>query len=287
MNDSAGPTVLPRCFEVVPSSGSSKSPSQTFESSYSSKPAIVCGGIIHHAVAVLLLVLKLSVLNPRVLGCGHDRGGHGSGNCIAVGLGGLDLGRDHRRRLPLWALSRDVTGLATVITSLAGNAQRTSARGRALLGNMTKLAAGIALHGLRLTIPSEVVGPTALVASGRSWAAGVPTTAVTAKAATADRSATATKRRDPTRIRAVALCGSLATRSLQQGMITRTYGQMTLLVAVVATAGPRAAQAERRAVRLHMAQALTMIALLRLRSPRQRALVGLVTWLFACACHRQ
>lgn len=58
---------------------------------------------------------------------------------------------------------------------------------------MTQLSTGVALHRLCLTVTSEVVGPAALVASGRASTAGETTAAaVTAIiASTRNRGATA------------------------------------------------------------------------------------------------
>ena len=57
---------------------------------------------------------------------------------------------------------------------------------------------------------------------------------------------------------------------------------MPRLTAVVAAAtGSATAKTQSRAIRLHMAKALTVVALLRLGGPGKRAAVGLVAGLLA------
>ena len=75
------------------------------------------------------------------------------------------------RRVTVHLCLRAITGdVASFTATVAGLACRikacwTSIRSGAVAGNMTKLAAGIALHGLGLAIASEVIRTTALVAS--------------------------------------------------------------------------------------------------------------------------
>ena len=61
-----------------------------------------------------------------------------------------------------------------------------------------------------------------------------------------------------------------------------TYSKVTRLTAVVAAAASRAAaETQRRAVGLHMAKSLAVVALLGLGRPGQRAAVGLMAGLLA------
>lgn len=110
------------------------------------------------------------------------------------------------------------------------------------LRSPTQFAASVALHGLSLAVPREVVGSAALVASGRAGAAtkSAPEASIaSARGTTAHPSA---------RVRAVA------------GQMT---GQAT---AIASTAGSSAAEAQGGTVSLDVAEALAMIALLRYRS---------------------
>lgn len=202
---------------------------------------------------------------------------NGGRDGVDVDLGGVNLGGD-RGLLLHRAVARNMASLPTAVAGLASSAQGTSVRCWAVLGDVSELAAGIALHGLGLAIPSKVVGTTALVARGRTRAAGVPTAAV-AKATPANR-ASATEP-DSARVGAVAL-QRVRNVANQRTVLVTTYSQMTLLVAVVAAAGAGTAQTKRWAVSLYMAQALTVVALLRLGGARKRALVRLVTWLLTC-----
>lgn len=72
----------------------------------------------------------------------------------------------------LAAVTRDVAGLAARVARLAGGVERPAVGGGAVARDMAELAAGIALHRLRLAVASEVVWATALVAGGRARAAG-------------------------------------------------------------------------------------------------------------------
>lgn len=72
-----------------------------------------------------------------------------------------------------------MTGLATLVADLAGLAQRATVGGGAVTGNVTKLAAGVALHSLSLAVTGEVVGTTTLVAHGSAGEATKVTTETT------------------------------------------------------------------------------------------------------------
>lgn len=107
-----------------------------------------------------------------------------------------------------------------------------------MLAKHTKLAAGVALHGLSLAVASEVVGSAALVAGGR---------ARTASEATAETAIAATGR----------------TRTTHAGGVGAVAGKMAdHPAAVAAAAGAGTAQAERGAVGLDVAETLAVIALL-------------------------
>lgn len=76
----------------------------------------------------------------------------------------------------LGAVPADVASLTAPVAGLACSVERTTIGGRAVTGDVTKLAASVALHGLSLAVASEVVGATALVTAGGT-ATGKPTTA--------------------------------------------------------------------------------------------------------------
>ena len=161
----------------------------------------------------------------------------------------------------LGAVAGNVAGLAALVAGLASSVEGAAVGCGAVAGDVTELAAGIALHGLCLTITGEVVGATALVAGGRPRTAGETPAGVTSVAATGDR---------PTPTHTDASGGGAST------------GQVTGLAAIVAApVSSGSAQAESRAVGLDMTQPLAVIALLSLGGARERALVGLVTGLLA------
>jgi len=90
--------------------------------------------------------------------------------------------------------------LATTVASLASSVERTSIGSSALARDMTELTASITLHGLGLTVASEVIGTTTFVTSSRTRA-----TSETAAEATTRTRSTATKTGSDTRSRASAL----------------------------------------------------------------------------------
>lgn len=92
----------------------------------------------------------------------------------------------------LGAVAADVASLTAPVAGLASGVERATVRGGAVTGDVTKLAASVALHGLSLAVASEVVGTTALVAAG-STATGETTAA--ASEATAEGSASTTANR--------------------------------------------------------------------------------------------
>lgn len=84
-----------------------------------------------------------------------------------------------------------MTSLAASVAGLASSVERTAVRGGAVAGDVTELAAGIALHSLSLAIAGKVVGTTALVAGSRTGTASETTTRETAIAAAAHGGTTA------------------------------------------------------------------------------------------------
>lgn len=132
-------------------------------------------------------------------GNGSNRGGRDAAN--------IDLRRDlsNSGGALLGAIARDVSSLAALVACLASSVEGTAVGSGAVSGNVTELAAGVALHSLSLAITGKVVGATALVASGRARATGETTSAVaTGEAATAHRSTT-THRTRANRVGASAL----------------------------------------------------------------------------------
>jgi len=165
----------------------------------------------------------------------------------------------------LRAFARDVTRLAALVAALASGAKRTAVGSRAVTGDVTQLAARVTLDGLRLAVASVVVRPAALIASSGASSRESATTVASSKASAANRGSSATESRGA-RVRRVRARANIVAE----------------LTAVVAAAGSAsAAKAKGRAIRLDVAQALAVVALLGLGGARQRALAGLVIGLFA------
>ena len=182
----------------------------------------------------------------------------------------------------LGAVTGDVASLAALVARLAGRVEGTTIRSGAIPGDVAELTAGVALHGLSLTVASEVVGATALVASSSTGTGKATTAEARAAVATAHNRA-ATAHRGHTRDAGHAShagdtghTGNGDTRGGRAGA-----GQVPGLATVVATtAGTGTRQAQGRAISLHMAETLAVVALLGLGSARQRALVGLVAFTY-------
>ena len=105
----------------------------------------------------------------------------------------VDLSVDLTVGVLLRAVARDVAGFTTLIACLAGRVEGATVRSSAVAGDVAKLSASIALHGLSLAVAGKVVGTTALVARGRAGAAGkASTTTETAAVAATRDGATAT-----------------------------------------------------------------------------------------------
>jgi len=156
-----------------------------------------------------------------------------------------------------------VASLTAPVAGLASSVERATVRGRAVTGDVTKLAASVALHGLSLAVASEVVGTTALVAAG-STATGETTAA--ASEATAEGSASTTANGGN---------GSSTGSRAAPGKVTR------LAARVAATVGGTTADAKSRAVGLDVTETLAVVALLGLSGPGVRAGVALVARLLA------
>lgn len=204
----------------------------------------------------------------------------------------IDLGVDFTIGVLLRAIARDMTGLAALITGLAGSVERTAVGSSAITRDMSQLATGVALHGLSLTVTSKVVGTTALVARGRAGTAGEATTAAKTAtiAASGDGWPTTANSSGSNGVGACALHQKVSTviktarqmSPLEQPESAITYSQVTRLATVVAsTAGAGTAQAESRAVSLDVAKTLAVVTLLGLGAARKRAAIGLVARLLA------
>lgn len=151
----------------------------------------------------------------------------------------------------LRAVPRDMPSLAAAVARLARLVERPAVRRRAVARDVAKLAASVALHGLRLAVAREVVRATAFVAH---------------------RSAIGT-REAATESTSWGSAGAAADRSGVRGWAVAR--EMTGLAAgVAASAANAAAQAQGWAVGLNVAEALAVVALLRLgraRVPSLRA----------------
>ncbi|KAF1946805.1 hypothetical protein EJ02DRAFT_196978 [Clathrospora elynae] len=186
-------------------------------------------------VATLVLCLANRLYDSGCRGSLRDRSSssssRGSG-CVAVDLS-------------LRTVARDVAGFAATVAGLTSGVERAAVGRSAVTGDvtcqqsvnrlriiiciLTKLAAGVALHGLSLAIAGEMVRSAALVAGGRAGTASesAPEAASAANATTGRTRATAHSR-----------VGAIA-------------GEVTSKTAAIATsAGASSAQAQGRAVSL-------------------------------------
>jgi hypothetical protein len=159
--------------------------------------------------------------------------------------------------LCLGAVAGDVASLTAAVARLTSRVERTAVRGSAVTGDMAELAAGVALHGLSLTIAGKVVGASTFVAGGRTRATSEAAPEAT-ETATGSSGAAAHGR-------ARAVAGEMASHT----------------AAVAAAAGAGTAQAQSGAVGLDVAEALAVVALLGLGSAGMGASVGLVARLLA------
>lgn len=156
-----------------------------------------------------------------------------------------------------------MTRLATLVAGLARGIQRTAVGSSAVARNVTQLATGIALHGLRLAVTGVVVGTTAFVAGG-STVGGNSVVEATAEATTEAWAArTAGARSSHARGRAVASdVAHLTTR-------------------IAAAASGASGNAQSGTVSLNVTKTLAVVALFGLGGTWVRALVALVTGLLA------
>lgn len=147
-----------------------------------------------------------------------------------------------------------MASLTALVTGFASSVERTAVGGSAIARDVTKLATSIALHSLSLAITSKVIGATALVTSGRASTASKAATSEAAPVASTGDGAPA--------------------RNSNAGGGWAGASQMSRLPTVIAaTAGAGTAQAQGRTISLNVAQALAVVALLRLSGTRKRALV--------------
>lgn len=107
---------------------------------------------------------------------GRRRGHRGSLRAHLGRRGRNRIERLLRGSLAVGAVPRDVAGLRALVADLAGGAQRAAIGRRAVAGNVSQLAAGVALHGLGLAVTGKVVGAAALVAGRSARIAAVSTT---------------------------------------------------------------------------------------------------------------
>lgn len=206
-------------------------------------------------------------------GDGRDRLGRDALAAVQVHIG-LQLAVETGL---LGAVTRDVARLAALVARLAGRVERAAVGRRAVARNVAQLAAGIALHRLRLAVASKVIRPAALVAGRRTERTGP----------SLGREAAGHRRGGPGepgdgRVGAVAL-ERVSIRRTMVGVRGGTHSQVANAVAVVAPvgAGRTAAQAEGGALGLDVSETLAVVALLRLGRPRHRALIRLVVGLLA------
>ena len=192
------------------------------------------------------------------------------------------------------AFPRDVAGLRALVANLAGRAQwatiGSSAVTRDVALNLVRrvfqtmmnpnmdtheLSTGIALHSLSLAVTSEVVGTTALVASGSTRVGTISRAETTGESTTRTTNSTTSRARTGTctstsrRSRAVALKkdGAINVRHSitaihQFNPGNSTYGKVTNLAAVVATAVRTTVETQRGTVSLNVTKSLAVVTLL-------------------------
>ena len=155
-----------------------------------------------------------------------------------------------------------MTSLAAAVAGLASGVEGPAVGSRAIAGDVTKLSAGVALHGLGLAVARKVVGPTALVAGGR----------------------TTTSKSTPEAAGRESTTGSASAAAHSSAGVGAVACQMAGEAARVASsAGTGAAQAEGWAIGLDVTKTLAVVALLSLGGARVRASVRLVARLLACS----
>lgn len=85
----------------------------------------------------------------------------------------------------LRALPADMSSLTASVAGLTSRVEWAAVRSLAVAGDVAQLAACVALHGLSLAVPGEVVWATALVAAGSTAAGTISESATTTKATSA------------------------------------------------------------------------------------------------------
>lgn len=83
-----------------------------------------------------------------------------------------------------------MASLAALVASLASSVQRTAVGRGAVTRDVAELATSVALHGLSLAIPREVVRASALVAGGGAGTTSETATSVAAESTTRNGGAT-------------------------------------------------------------------------------------------------
>ena len=152
-----------------------------------------------------------------------------------------------------------MSSFSTAVACLSSSVERSAVRSRAVARDVAKLAACVAFLRLRLTIASEVVGSSTLIAHSGTVVLEATAHAEPSTAAGGSTSSHASN----TRCWAVAL---FYVSHLCLITHRETYSKVTRASAGIAVTASTAAQAEGRAVRLDVAKALTVVALLGCRS---------------------
>lgn len=175
------------------------------------------------------------------------------------------------------------TRVAAAVAGLASGRKRTAVGSSAVTGDVTELAAGVALHGLGLAVAGVVVGATALVAGGgTAGEAGAVGTAEAAAHGGSTHGATETAVGG-----AVTGLGKELVRGDKVEETMRSYQMAGLSAAVASASSAGAGEAKGRAVSLDVTEALAVVALLGVGGTGLRASVGLVAWRVSnCTCWR-
>lgn len=218
---------------------------------------------------------------------GRSRSGRGDGRNFGSAVNSWRNRGSSRRvsdllrvRLVRGAITRDVTGLRTLVADLSGRTQWPAIGCSAVTRNVALIIEGqskpgkgfhkkvakpyqfptcIAFHSLRLTIPGEMVWTTTLIAGSRPRIPGITATETSIESSARGRNTRASSRlwarcTRCTSGRAISLIGMLAFPPLYFCPKVRTkftYCQMTGLVAIVApTSTCATVKTEGRAVSL-------------------------------------
>lgn len=158
---------------------------------------------------------------------------------------------------------RDMAWLTTLVAALPSGVQRPSIRCGTVTRNVTQFAARIALHSIGLTVSGIMIWSSAFVASGRTVGCNVEST--TSRVSTTTNKSSTSTSHGRGRVRGWAAASKvthLATRVASATLSTT-------------------AQAQGWTVSLDVAKALAMVALLGFSGTRHRALIRLMSGLFA------